>query len=235
MEKYYLFSIIIAEQTPKVPELTVDVKEYIQQNAEILAAFLQYASERKTAVGLAANQVSFQEMGEKGAITSRERLMLRCFAIRSRQGVWRLIINPEITEYIGTKFTKSEGCLTWPDNKIIADRSFAVKVSYYTIDGEKVEGEIYRGFEAQIWQHECNHINGVEERIEEREFTLPNQPAIGRNDDCPCGSGKKFKKCCQQYIDGFVIKREPSLDEKLGKAGERTLGNAKKYVGRGKV
>jgi hypothetical protein len=21
-------------------------------------------------------------------------------------------------------------------------------------------------------------------------------PAIGRNDPCPCGSGKKFKKCC---------------------------------------
>lgn len=23
-------------------------------------------------------------------------------------------------------------------------------------------------------------------------------PAIGRNDPCPCGSGKKFKKCCGQ-------------------------------------
>jgi uncharacterized protein len=21
-------------------------------------------------------------------------------------------------------------------------------------------------------------------------------PKIGRNDPCPCGSGKKFKKCC---------------------------------------
>jgi uncharacterized protein len=24
----------------------------------------------------------------------------------------------------------------------------------------------------------------------------PNGPKIGRNDPCPCGSGKKFKKCC---------------------------------------
>jgi preprotein translocase subunit SecA len=23
-----------------------------------------------------------------------------------------------------------------------------------------------------------------------------NQPKVGRNDDCPCGSGKKYKKCC---------------------------------------
>lgn len=24
------------------------------------------------------------------------------------------------------------------------------------------------------------------------------RPALGRNDPCPCGSGKKFKKCCGQ-------------------------------------
>jgi len=22
------------------------------------------------------------------------------------------------------------------------------------------------------------------------------EPKIGRNDPCPCGSGKKYKKCC---------------------------------------
>lgn len=25
---------------------------------------------------------------------------------------------------------------------------------------------------------------------------LVSQPTAGRNDPCPCGSGKKFKKCC---------------------------------------
>ncbi|MGS6556481.1 SEC-C metal-binding domain-containing protein, partial [Escherichia coli] len=24
------------------------------------------------------------------------------------------------------------------------------------------------------------------------------RPQFGRNDPCPCGSGKKFKKCCGQ-------------------------------------
>ena len=28
------------------------------------------------------------------------------------------------------------------------------------------------------------------------EKTIRNPPKVGRNDDCPCGSGKKFKKCC---------------------------------------
>ena len=28
-------------------------------------------------------------------------------------------------------------------------------------------------------------------------FTLVRkEPKIGRNDKCPCGSGKKYKKCC---------------------------------------
>lgn len=26
--------------------------------------------------------------------------------------------------------------------------------------------------------------------------TISNAPKVGRNDPCPCGSGKKFKKCC---------------------------------------
>ncbi len=25
-------------------------------------------------------------------------------------------------------------------------------------------------------------------------------PKIGRNDPCPCGSGKKFKKCCAEAL-----------------------------------
>jgi uncharacterized protein YecA (UPF0149 family) len=25
---------------------------------------------------------------------------------------------------------------------------------------------------------------------------LPRRQEVGRNDPCPCGSGKKYKKCC---------------------------------------
>lgn len=27
-------------------------------------------------------------------------------------------------------------------------------------------------------------------------------PSIGRNDDCPCGSNAKYKKCCLPYLEG---------------------------------
>lgn len=30
----------------------------------------------------------------------------------------------------------------------------------------------------------------------QREAAAPRQASVGRNDPCPCGSGKKYKKCC---------------------------------------
>jgi len=39
---------------------------------------------------------------------------------------------------------------------------------------------------------------GDEEIAEDWEIAMPHRagPKIGRNDPCPCGSGKKYKKCC---------------------------------------
>ena len=37
-------------------------------------------------------------------------------------------------------------------------------------------------------------INGTKLRMS----TIRSEPSIGRNEPCPCGSGKKFKKCCGQ-------------------------------------
>ncbi|MDD2463330.1 MAG: YchJ family metal-binding protein [Desulfobulbus sp.] len=49
--------------------------------------------------------------------------------------------------------------------------------------------------EERVWRY----LDG--EFIEEEHPTMPKPPPaenkkVGRNDPCPCGSGKKFKKCC---------------------------------------
>ena len=38
-------------------------------------------------------------------------------------------------------------------------------------------------------------LSDIERAIAAREPARP-APKIGRNDPCPCGSGKKFKRCC---------------------------------------
>jgi len=59
-------------------------------------------------------------------------------------------------------------------------------------------------------QHSVQAIVGVEpdkaEDISDVERALvarqPKVPAtkVGRNDPCPCGSGQKFKKCCERRV-----------------------------------
>jgi uncharacterized protein len=47
---------------------------------------------------------------------------------------------------------------------------------------------IYRYFEAQRL---------VEKHLRDNASTFRrSMPKVGRNDPCPCGSGKKFKQCC---------------------------------------
>ncbi len=213
------FEVILNKQTPAVAEPVISVKAIVDHYQEELKAFLKYASSKETAVGLAANQVSL----------NGERFMHRCFAIKNilGDGSWRLIIDPVITALYGIKIQKSEGCLTWPTRKIISERNRFAKVSYYTVDEKfeeitRIENEEHEGFEAQIWQHEINHLNGVEEKVVERSFIL-NDKQPGRNDIC-CHTGKKFKNCCFSYVNPPMNRTRPTMDEQLGKAGERLMG-----------
>lgn len=183
------FSIIPNQQTPKVPEID-DVQSFVLGNKDKILGFLRFAESLTNACGLAANQTNLE----------KDRFMLRLFALMDlKDRSWRIIIDPVIEEYIGYGMFKSEGCLTWVGKQIIAKRNIAIRVSYYEYDGDNLserKTEVVKGFEAQIWQHEISHLNGVEEQVEELDYKLPKEKDINRNDKCPCESGKKHKHCC---------------------------------------
>lgn len=188
------FKIIPNEQTPNIAPMG-DINEFIETHGEVLDEFMQFASMQPTGVGLAANQTSL----------NGDRFMHRVFALKNLDDEsWSLVIDPVIDEYVGAPELKLEGCLTWKGKTIVAERNRVVKVSYYDIEGNYIESESHKDFEGQIWQHEINHLNGIEERIEDEYFVLDKpkvvdvrtEPKIGRNEPCPCGSGKKHKKCC---------------------------------------
>ena len=189
------FLVIPDQQTPRVPDVE-NIELFFIQNIKQLQAFKDYVYTRFDAVGLAANQCSLDG----------ERFMLRVFALReintngNPQANWRLIIDPHITEYIGIKEIKVEGCLTWKGKHIAAERSRAIRVSYFDEIGQSINNELHFGFEGQVWQHEINHLNGVEERIVDYNFIPPKPIDVGRNDPCPCKSGKKYKHCCLLYL-----------------------------------
>lgn len=181
------FDVIIDEQTPLTPEIN-DVNSFIEENKEKIEAFKEYAISRRDGVGLAANQCSLDG----------DRFNFRMVAVKTSGTDNTVIaIDPKITKYYGIKLTKFEGCLTWkgvPGMTVVAERYYKVDVEFYTPDGEHHK-ETHTGFQSQVWQHEINHINGVAEKIL-LPAELPSIKNIGRNDECPCGSGKKLKKCC---------------------------------------
>ena len=188
------FDVIQHEQTPETPQID-NVPLFIEVNKEIIESFKEYAMSKPNAIGLAANQCSLD-----GA-----RLNLRMIAVKCIVAFDCVIaINPKIVKYYGVKRQRGEGCLTWgkKDGKffgVIAYRYHSVDVEYYTPDGI-LHKETYKGFQAQVWQHEVNHINGVEEYVISEDVVLEESidKKTERNDKCPCGSGLKYKKCCME-------------------------------------
>lgn len=183
--------IIQNQQTPRIEDVSIEIKNYIKKHETNLRIFLDFVSKQRsiggvTCIGMAANQISINGI----------RFMVRAFATKDlNNDIWKIIVNPIIKEYFGIKELKAELCLTWKGKKVITERSRFVRVEYFDTAGIKYYN-IYHGFKGQIWQHEIDHINGKPEKIVENNYPDPPIIKIGRNDKCPCKSGKKYKHCC---------------------------------------
>lgn len=70
-----------------------------------------------------------------------------------------------------------------------------------TLEGKNAD-EGYVEFVARYHSEGCNaalHERSRFLRLEKRWYYVDgSRPQVGRNDACPCGSGKKYKKCCGQ-------------------------------------
>lgn len=63
-------------------------------------------------------------------------------------------------------------------------------VASYTMDGLKDEHHETARFVKQdgVWLYESGDVKTA--------TVVRSSPKVGRNDPCPCGSGKKYKQCC---------------------------------------
>ena len=51
-------------------------------------------------------------------------------------------------------------------------------------------------FDEMVLQALNSLDNGEKMKVEEHKPVVNDGPKVGRNDPCPCGSGKKYKNCC---------------------------------------
>lgn len=195
--KYYKneFSIIYNQPTSKL-EMISDPKQWAIDNKEYLDRFINYMLSIPTAIGLASNQVFHNNQRVK------DRFFIYKTDIDKKhfENV-EVLINPQIIEKFGNPVEEHEGCLSWPNKTILAKRYMKIKVSYYNRNGEYIEKIIENRYQAQVWQHEVDHLDGIKEMIVGEVYKRIEEK-VGRNDPCPCGAKddngnvKKYKKCC---------------------------------------
>ena len=171
----------------------------VEEGYKIATELLEILAARKDGIGLAANQVGIN--AAVAVVNVREPIVL---------------INPEIVSR-ETEIPYYEGCLSFPGKGCHTKRYETVEVKSDNVDGTIIFSGVDTGEEAKgTWedgqqkqnkelrtlesvcvQHEIDHLNGM--RILDRAMELTirrDKPKIGRNEKCPCGSGKKYKKCC---------------------------------------
>jgi peptide deformylase len=123
------------------------------------------------------------------------------------------LINPELEEGMDKFVFLSEGCLSIPGYFQDTNRYRQIIIKNQVIDGDKFREErqmFYYPISEEdgcskispltciAVQHELEHFEGklITENTVKRNPIVVKGNKVGRNDPCPCGSGKKYKKCC---------------------------------------
>lgn len=79
------------------------------------------------------------------------------------------------------------------DENTVVSLDYDKEKLYYNMVGAKAEWL----YELEQWDALLTKERRKELYLEQKKSnTVVKPPKIGRNDPCPCGSGKKYKKCC---------------------------------------
>ena len=170
----------------------------VEEGEKIATELFQILNKRGDGIGLAANQVGID--AQVAVVNVREPIVL---------------INPKIVSR-ETEIPFYEGCLSYPGKGVNTKRYETVEVKSDTVEGTMIfsgvdtgesgkgswehsevkEDRHVRTLEAVCVQHEIDHLNGIRclDRVVDTTIRVEKKP--GRNEPCPCQSGKKFKKCC---------------------------------------
>jgi len=151
---------------------------------------LDEVKNHKDAAGLAAIQLGVPK-----------RLFIAFDDVASK---WVLWVNPQIEQYEDEKIEVVEGCLSFPLQHVLTKRHKQILVSAQSLENwPERERFALNGMDSVIFQHELDHLNGKlmfdrGTRYFGKTAPFKSENKIGRNDLCPCGSGKKYKKCCSK-------------------------------------
>jgi len=145
-------SLIRNRQTPRITGVMA------VHTDQVLAELVrQFAISHGGVAGLASNQLRY------GFFRIRKRFFVYRF-----NGIWKIILNPEVLEKYGFITYPEEGCLTWPGKIMHPKRFSRITIRYNTIGDSTLRILKCGGREAQIIQHEMDHLDGIQGRPKNR-------------------------------------------------------------------
>ena len=81
--------------------------------------------------------------------------------------------------------------------KLEEDTEVTIKIDFERLYKKMVEYKADHLYSLPQWKNIFSEELTKLYKEQKKSTTIVNQgPKIGRNDPCPCGSGKKYKKCC---------------------------------------
>lgn len=122
---------------------------------------------------------------------------LRVFVFKDNQEKIITCYNPTIKEMYDEIIFPDEGCLSMPKIRVDTKRFKHCEVEYYD-EYKQLKKIVLSDLEAIEYEHEIDHLNGmlIIDRQVKNKTVINKNKQVGRNEKCPCGSGKKYKKCC---------------------------------------
>ena len=129
-------------------------------------------------IGLAAPQIG---IGKNIAI------------VRLGNGLDLNLVNAKIERGYDSTMFRSEGCLSFPGRTEDTMRYQEVHIVNNLVAPTQF---VATGLLAVSCQHEIDHLNStlfMDHALTKSSIVVSK---VGRNDLCPCGSGRKFKRCC---------------------------------------
>jgi peptide deformylase len=79
--------------------------------------------------------------------------------------------NPRVVDSSEKIVSLEEGCLSFPELVIPIKRAQSVKVRFQDFKGE-THTEVFRGMTARVFQHELDHLNGIDYTKRANDFHL---------------------------------------------------------------
>jgi peptide deformylase len=107
------------------------------------------------------------------------------------------LVNAKIGQGFDPTIFREEGCLSFPGR---VEDTVRYQEVYITDNLVSPNRFVATGLLAVVCQHELDHVNSTLfiDHVASKTVTVVNTIKAGPNEPCPCGSGKKYKKCCRR-------------------------------------